>query len=80
MDNKQCFVDYALREITCTFLIMLLFHCRYIYNNNIRQLADNGCKNNAPNESFKISLSFVPSRFTNIYLTLLISDLHNCFK
>ena len=29
MDTKQCFVNYALQNITCTLLIMLLFHCRY---------------------------------------------------
>ena len=41
----------------------------------------NGCKNNAPNKSFKISLSFVPSRVRKICLALLIRDSHSsCLK
>ena len=38
------------------------------------------CKYNGLNLSFKILRGFVLGRFTKIFLTLLVSDSHKCFK
>ena len=85
MDDKQCFVNYALRKITyTTLLFMLLFVVGFLIitlvnsQKTFSQASQvyNRCKYNGLNKRFKISRGFVPGHYTKIFLTLLISDSH----